>query len=397
LSVLDHRQHLKSLDGLRGFAFLMVFFCHIYPLCNQDPFSHLRSIGWLGVDLFFVLSGFLITGILYDTLHQPHYFRNFYARRGLRLFPVYVVVVAIVIAINYSVGGHLTLWAIPFFFYGSNIVRDAGKDIGMIGFIDVSHFWSLAVEEQFYFFWPFVLFFVRSRRAILWICALGSLFAIILRLVAVEHDHFFLGTPYFELPMRLDSLLSGGALAMLMRSARGIRFLTPARLHVGIVVGGLTLLFCIFSVRSISSGAIPMVRYGYFGASLLFASVVALTLQTGSWAYRAGSLSVLRTFGRYSYGLYLIHFLANAEVQRLYLWSHQCNVGGVSSAPVLTHVAAILFCLGYLALLLGIAMVSYHTLELPLLRMKRYFAYTDEKKAHHMQPDQDTVVTFEAS
>src|SRR4051812_12885006 len=88
--------HIQSLDGVRGLAITLVFFFHLLQSNNEptgsgliDFILKLRDTGWIGVDLFFALSGFLITGILFDTLHSKHYFRNFYIRRALRIFPLY--------------------------------------------------------------------------------------------------------------------------------------------------------------------------------------------------------------------------------------------------------------------------------------------------------------------
>ena len=95
---VSSENHIDSLDGLRGLAILLVFFYHYLPRNLHNPLSWLASVGWTGVDLFFVLSGFLITGILYDTREAGNFFRAFYAQRALRLFPVYFVAVGIVLS-----------------------------------------------------------------------------------------------------------------------------------------------------------------------------------------------------------------------------------------------------------------------------------------------------------
>jgi peptidoglycan/LPS O-acetylase OafA/YrhL len=389
MEVLNHRRHLRSLDGLRGLAILMVFGFHFYPGSQRDLLWHLSTIGWLGVDLFFVLSGFLITGTLYDTLKQPKFFGNFYARRGLRLFPVYIVVVAVVLLISHLLGSHLNGWAFPYFFYGSNIVRDAGKDIGVYGGIDVSHFWSLAVEEQFYFIWPFIVLLAATKRRIFWTCIVGSALAVALRWISTTQPHFILGSPFFELPMRLDSLLSGGALAMLLRCSKAAKLLSKTLLNIIMVTGALLLAFGLLR-STLTNSYIPQVRYAYFGSTLMFFSLVAVAIHSRSWAHRIGALPTLRMLGRYSYGLYLIHFLPAPQILRIYASVKYIYPNAFG------HFIEVLIFLMYFALALGVSALSYHYIELPLLRLKKYFAYQDEQESHYLQADQFTVVATDA-
>jgi peptidoglycan/LPS O-acetylase OafA/YrhL len=375
--LLNHRQHLSSLDGIRGVAVLMVFCHHLCPFDARNPIAVLCSTLWLGVDLFFVLSGFLITGVLYDTIHQQGYFRKFYARRGLRLAPVYLAVVAGILIASSFLGDQLTVWTLPYFVYASNILRDLGLPDGLAANLDASHFWSLAVEEQFYLLWPMALFLARTRSRILGMCIAGSLMSIVLRFAAVAHGaHFFLGTPYFQLPMRLDSLLLGGALSMMMRSETLKAQLTSTRLHIVFAVG-LAALAASFGVARHGTMFSPsVVRYGYFAAALTFVALIGLSVQPGSWANSIGRISWLRTFGRCSYGLYLIHLIPRhwyfIALQSAKEHCHRSLQWGVAATGIFFV---------YLALCFGLAMLSYLTLERYFLRMKINFSYTDEKRA----------------
>jgi peptidoglycan/LPS O-acetylase OafA/YrhL len=163
---------LPALDGVRGLAVLGVMLFHfvgIMPPSNWGARAivHVVGFGAYGVELFFVLSGFLITGILCDTRNGPHFFRNFYMRRFLRIFPLYYGVLALVFfvapqipllrgpTLDYLV--HHEAWA---WLYAVNIY--IAKD-GDWSFSYLNHFWSLGVEEHFYFFWPAVVF-VLARR-----------------------------------------------------------------------------------------------------------------------------------------------------------------------------------------------------------------------------------------
>ena len=115
-------KHIDSLDGLRGIAILLVFLYHDLPRNLHNPLSWLASVGWTGVDLFFVLSGFLITGILYDTRHATNFFKVFYARRALRILPAYFLAVGFVLLVAALLKTPVSWNAVPFYIFGSNLM-----------------------------------------------------------------------------------------------------------------------------------------------------------------------------------------------------------------------------------------------------------------------------------
>src|SRR5579875_998248 len=139
--------YYPSLDGLRGLAIAMVLLYHCDARLAGLGLGWLGAGGWSGVNLFFVLSGFLITGIIVDERARPHFFRNFYARRALRIWPVY----ALVVPLNWLILGRANTWARPgpawiyFVFFIQNLTP------GLTGTIYPA--WSLAIEEQFYLVW----------------------------------------------------------------------------------------------------------------------------------------------------------------------------------------------------------------------------------------------------
>src|SRR3954469_17134562 len=216
--------HLPVLDGLRGIAILAVIVYHyafelqhghglggaIYELLHQ---------GRHGVDLFFVLSGFLITGILLDTRESPRYFRTFYARRILRIFPLYFFYLAAVALLltrwwtshfGYNPWAGVSFW--PYFLYFENF-----KSHHMFNDLFLGHLWSLAVEEQFYTVWP-LLVALMPRRLLGWTAMGFVCFAVIYRFCMVGKSlevSFFVNT--FTVAS-LDSLALGALTAMLLRT-----------------------------------------------------------------------------------------------------------------------------------------------------------------------------------
>ena len=131
----------------------------------MDAISDIHYLGWTGVNLFFVLSGFLITGILYDTLHNEHYFRNFYMRRFLRIFPLYYGFLFLLMAL--APWRHVTWGGRQFVllaYLQNTAIWFPIPGFRLANLADLNHFWSLAVEEQFYLFWPLVVFLVKDRK-----------------------------------------------------------------------------------------------------------------------------------------------------------------------------------------------------------------------------------------
>ena len=152
---------------MRGCAVLLVLFHHLgnnleYALKVRHSTLWPGRIGWIGVELFFVLSGFLITGILHDSKGTPGYFRNFYARRVLRIFPLYYATLLVFATLHWLAplgfpleSQELWVWMLTYL-----------TNVGMVwqGFGGLAHFWSLAVEEHFYLFWPLVVWRLNRRQ-----------------------------------------------------------------------------------------------------------------------------------------------------------------------------------------------------------------------------------------
>jgi peptidoglycan/LPS O-acetylase OafA/YrhL len=372
-------KHIDSLDGFRGIAILLVFFFHYLPRNPQNPFSWMASLGWTGVDLFFVLSGFLITGILYDTRHSTNFFKAFYARRALRLFPLYFLVVGIVLFAAALLHTPMSWKAIPFYIYGANVMLALKGGVpDFTPYFNCVHFWSLAVEEQFYSLWPLVVFLVPSRRTLMQVCAGGIVAALIFRVV-FTHLGVSTWALYAELPARMDSLLVGGMLALGIRGPSPAAWLNRNRLYCVMAGCGLVLVILLFRARTLFFSSTAMTSWGYTMIAGVYVCLLAIALVPGTAANRVGRLSVLRFFGRYSYGLYVWHDLP----------SPVC----ISWRPWFTRhihplvVGQMVYAVAMLALFTAVAVASYHLLELRFLKLKSRFRYAGPKEESSSLPE----------
>lgn len=351
-------QHIPELDGIRGIAILLVLFYHLHvPLFD---------IGWCGVDLFFVLSGFLITSILLNTKRSPSYLSSFYARRMLRIFPLYFsflftyfcVLIPVAHhfgrAADFTAAGQFWYW-----FYLQNWWNGAGHDI-----LWLSHLWSLAVEEQFYLVWPLVVLLL-GRRALAYCIAITLVGCLLLRVMFVQH-HALPELVHRATVFRIDTLAMGGVVAMLV--ARGIRdsHLKYSALF-GVVLLGIGL-------RSVPAQSGLVLTVGYTGVAIASAYLVfhAVT-NTGS----SGSVCrvlrsrPLRRLGKYSYGIYVLHLPIVRSLSRAkdavlnHLHYGSLAYGSVSLFTIV---------LGCFASY-GAALLSWHLFEKHFLRLKGKFGY----------------------
>lgn len=371
--------HFPVLDGLRGLAILLVMFYH-FSLPHTRFHGHeagwllqLAQAGWLGVDLFFVLSGFLITGILAQTRAHPHYFRNFLGRRFLRIWPLYYLSLLLLLVVM-----PLILPSTPtqlqsmqekqwwFWLYGANWLFALEK-----GFSQTSggYFWSLAVEEQFYVVWPLVVYLLGDRGLLR--VSLGLLAVSLLSRVVLVKMGVSAGTLYVMTFTHLDGLAVGSCLAVCMRSPALVLRLTQWMPILALVaVGGL------LGVRIADGNAFfwsrQMATFGYTFAAVLFGALVFWVL-VGRNTYGISHLLVtpfMRQCGKYSYALYLVHVPLAAVLFPLVRRALEGLESSIGYDGVFFFCMTASFVASWIT-----AILSWRLFEAPVLSLKRYFSY----------------------
>jgi peptidoglycan/LPS O-acetylase OafA/YrhL len=387
-------KRLPALDGLRGLAILLVMQYHFWglsfglagstPTLAVDRFAHkLFGVGWCGVDLFFVLSGFLITGILYDAKGSASYFRIFYARRFLRIFPLYYAFLAFALLVlpNFnSLAGpaqvtmlhHTQFW---YWTYMMNIAP-ALKQIHARLPLGYSQFWSLAVEEQFYLLWPLVLLLLSRRRMMILCAALvaGALALRIILVAPISASFASRAAPYNLLPARVDTLALGALLALALRGGTELARFRP---HACVITAcALVVLVILFTTEGGLPGLNPYVQtIGFSALALLFGALLLLVLTSApdSTLYRVFTHPTLRFLGRYSYAIYVFHLVASFEVYAQFIRGDHVRTVFGSQIPV-----NIIFSLVCTTISVTAAWLSWHLFEKQILKLKRYLPYGHE-------------------
>jgi peptidoglycan/LPS O-acetylase OafA/YrhL len=367
--------HMPALDGLRGVAILLVLLFHTTLDGGMRAgraglaavYHAVTSAGWCGVDLFYVLSGFLITGILVDARGAHGYFRAFYARRALRILPLYYGVLALAFVVWPSLGtppsGYDNLLERQGWYWAHLVNVLCARD-GWHAPTYFQHFWSLSVEEQFYLVWPLAVCFL-ARRSLLVCCTvmIGAALAFRWALVAA-------GDPiaaYVLMPARMDGLAIGGAVALLARSGAGRAWLERWRRPIGLAAAGTV------AVLALSGGGLNQYRagvqtIGYLALALAFGSATA-AVATGAAPALQRSLRSrwLRFLGKYSYALYVFHYPLISALK-----AHGFSVGALPTVAGSELPAQLIFTAVLVALAVALALLSWHAWEAPFLGLKRY-------------------------
>ncbi len=370
----NSENHILALDGIRGLAILLVLYHHLFwsnPNSGNRIFDFLNAIRastFVGVNLFFALSGFLITGILLDTVTSPNFFKTFYARRTLRIFPLYYGVLLGLLLLTRPLHFVWNGWQYFFLTYTANLAVWPRAPL-ILQRISIDHFWSLQLEEQFYLVWPLILYRVRSLRSLIRISIVTCIAVLLIRIVLVT------GGPYLNnvyLPFSstfscVDNLLFGCCLCALLRTTfrqQVLDFAPRIFALCVLVLTGAAIVNHGFDWQT--SVFIPTLGFSLIGISC--AALIAMSLRPGSRTKQLFNHPTLRFFGKYSYGLYVFHyplgFLLTRPV-RLYIDAHfHRKVLGVIAGAIVVFAASTL-----------VALLSYHFYETPFLRLKKYFTY----------------------
>jgi peptidoglycan/LPS O-acetylase OafA/YrhL len=374
----DLQGHLSTLDGLRGLAILLVLWHNGALAAKWEAHNFFAktlllsaNIGWIGVQIFFVLSGFLITGILLKEKGARHQFSNFYARRILRIFPLYYFVLILVLLILPMLGVNsawgitnksieiyfwlfLTNWAIP--------IEGGGG-----GF---SHFWSLAVEEQFYLVWPFTIIFL-NRRPIVVVCISLIVTAAIARVILIAVNPDFAKWAAYEFTFaRWDALAIGALLAIIVRDEAYLLWfdgMASKILAVSLIyMLSYIVIFHNFAPVETMLSAFNQTVMAIISAVMLFRGIYQVKAVHFVWQKFLQN-DYLKDVGKYSYAIYVVHYpvvIALGPFWKTY-------TGALLQAyPTVSTIIRVIVAsvISYL-----LARLSWVLIEKPFLLLKRFF------------------------
>ncbi len=368
----------SELDSLRGIAVSLVIAFHVFKRAAYFTkhealqfVSSLSYIGWLGVDIFFVLSGFLITSILLKTRDENSYFKNFYARRALRIFPLYFVFITIILVFMPSLDPAFTPQisrALPYLLLYQQNWMGLFSDIHLTPFLSAT--WSLAIEEQFYLIWPAVVYFAR-RETLIKISVGVIILSILARILGVlvwpdatEVAQFFYDNTF----TRFEQLIFGALLAIALADPAWKDRLRRISLPVFLVTFGAFAALCIVLFPGVIPyyGNIPLTLAAYTLIAAFSSALIAIlvTYPENSVIRRLFQNRVFSFLGKYSYSMYLLHMpVALLLLQPLYD----------------TRVRGWKMYLLYVGLTYGItilgSLLTWHLLEKHMLNLKRHFEY----------------------
>jgi peptidoglycan/LPS O-acetylase OafA/YrhL len=357
---LASRSYYPALDGMRGMAILLVVIYHNFNFINYTFF------GWLGVDLFFVLSGFLITQILLQTFNSKNYLSIFYIKRALRIFPLYYAALIVFLLIlpttlkdtsiiDYYTSNQLWLWV---FLQNWLYIFKQPSGFGLL-----NHFWSLAVEEQFYLLWPILVLLIKKPKHLLIFIAFILILVIALRLYVwierIENLHYYNLYTF----SRIDGICIGCMVALVQKINK--QFLSKSDTWIVLIFALLNFLF--YFINKFSRFSFPfLAMIGYTTFAMIFGLLVNIgTTESSHWITRIFNNCFLRFFGKISFGLYVIHwpvYILMREKVSTWMNIYSPLNAEIIISTLLTMIAIIL------------SLISYYTFEKRFLSIKQVFS-----------------------
>jgi peptidoglycan/LPS O-acetylase OafA/YrhL len=361
-----HKQHYPALDGLRGTAILLIVLYHNFKPIDTPGSDLLTFLGWISVDLFFALSGFLITDILLKTAGRKDFLRNFYVRRILRIFPLYYLSLI------------LFLYIVPWLHLHFDVKYYSDNQAWLWGYLQnwlfvvkaqdqtnsLNHFWTLAVEEQFYLLWPLVILLFRKPKYLL--IFISTLFVIVPMLRLWVWNKHFPGLHYFNLFTftRIDSICIGCIIALMQRVNR--EFLKRFTLPLIIFFSAVNIIFYLYN-RHHQFTFPHLALVGYSSIAVMFGLVVNAAISGKTKLINlVFNTRILKFFGKISYGFYIFHWPVYLLLYPdLIVWMNGMAIGWLSEFVVslLVSMAAI-----------AISWLSFKYYESFFLKLKDKFA-----------------------
>ena len=360
---------MPSLDGIRGYGFLLVFIAHYLSpdrLASNGSTAFRVVLGleepaYFGIPMFFVLSGYLIGGILYESRNREGFFRVYYSHRVLRIFPIYYLSLLIIACIDTLLRFHLNYIFWAHFFFIQNLMPGY---LSQYEPLIMSHFWTLATEEQFYLLWPLAVWFFPIRKKL---CGIASLLILLIFGIRFAAPHF-ISSPhvleYWSLS-RADGILLGVLLALVCNHWIVVKIKPYAK---WIALSGILPVMLWASWRNDQwtktfQEAQVLIPWINFTA----VAIVIAVMEEGSWLNRVCSEKWICWFGRRSYSLYIFHFIYARMFWRFVTPYLSKWLPHVLAVLVSTAIA---FCLTVL-----LAILSYALIEKRTNRMRQNIRY----------------------